>query len=156
MKEHNRVGGVIWLALGIGLCIGSTKFVLGDFHKPGPGFMPILSGAFLGLCGLILIFSSTSKRFLEEEKLEGKKILAKKNWRNFFLILLSLFSFNLLLEPLGFLLTGFLFLFFSLKLVNPNKWLMPLGLSLCAVILSYLLFYVLLNCQLPRGIFRFV
>jgi len=160
MKKHDLLGGLIWLILGIGLCIESIKLKLisGGFHIPGPGFMPFLAGVLLGILGFILIFSSASKGLRKDEEVKDEKILMKKDWKNFlipFLNLLILFAYVLLLEPLGFLFSTFLFLFFLFKLSEPKKWLMPLVLSVSTVILSYLIFSVWLQCQFPRGIFRF-
>lgn len=68
MKNGDIVGGMIWFVLGVGMCIASIKLNLGDFHKPGPGFMPFLSGFFLGVFGLILIFSIISKGLRDGKK----------------------------------------------------------------------------------------
>ena len=158
MKKHDRVSGVIWFVLGISMCIGSIKLNLGSFHEPGAGFMPFLSGAFLGLFGLILIFSSTLRGLWEKEHLKDKKIQVEKpvekNWKNLMFVLLILFGYPLLLDTLGFYLTTFLFLFFLFKLKEPKRWLMPLIFSISVVILSYLIFELCLNCRFPRGIFR--
>ena len=56
MKKYDRLVGLIWLILGIGICIGSTRLRLGKFSNPGPGFMPFLAGVIMGISGFILIF----------------------------------------------------------------------------------------------------
>ena len=75
--KSDQVGGLIWFVLGIGLCIGSIRLTLGEFHYPGPGFMPFLSGALLGLFGLVLIFAGISKRLREGEKVEVEESLQR-------------------------------------------------------------------------------
>jgi putative tricarboxylic transport membrane protein len=153
MKKYDIVGGLIWLILGIALCIESIRLSLGHLHRPGPGFVSFLSGAFLGLFGLVLLLSNL-KGLRKEERLTDIKIGVKKNWKNFIFTLLLMIGYFLLLETLGFLLTSFLFLFFSFKLTKPKKWLGSLILAVSAIIVSYIIFIFLLKCPFPKGIFR--
>jgi putative tricarboxylic transport membrane protein len=153
LKTHDRISGLIWVVLGIGICIGSVKLRLGDFHKPGPGFMPFLSGSFLILFGLILAVSTISKG-LEKEKTKGKEAWMNVNWKSLLFTLLALFVYALLLEPLGFYITTFMFLFFLFKLTEPKRWLTPIVFAGISVILSYLIFSTWLKVQFPSGIFR--
>ncbi len=152
MRKLN-LSGIFWLLLGIAICVQSVYLKIGELRKPGPGFMPFLSGAFLGLFGLILTLTSISRKFREEEEVESLRIWAKGNWGNFFFPLIALFGYLLLLKPLGFILTTFIFLFFLFKLKEPKRWGMPFIFSVCTVILSYLIFSVWLKCQFPKGIF---
>jgi len=155
MRRYDRWGGFIWFLLGVALCLGSIKLRLGDFHRPGPGFMPFLSGSLLILLGLILIFSTISKGGAEKSELRGRRLWVKENWKNIVFTLLILFTYLLLFNPLGFILSTFLFFFFLFKLNAPKKWLMPLAFSGVAVFLSHLIFSVWLRCPFPRGIFKF-
>ena len=76
MKKYARADGLIWVILGMGMCIGSIKLKLGNFHTPGPGFMPFLSGASLGIFGLILIVLN----YFCEIRGMGKKQRMKRAW----------------------------------------------------------------------------
>ncbi len=136
------------------MCIGSVKLRLGDIHKPGAGFMPFLAGSFLILFGLILLISTVSKG-LEEEKKKGEEAWGSVSWKSLFFTLLALFAYAFLLEPLGFYITTFIFLFFLFKLTEPKRWLMPVALSLISVIFSYLIFSTWLRVQFPSGILGF-
>jgi putative tricarboxylic transport membrane protein len=158
MKKYARADGLIWVILGIGMCVGSIKLKLGNFRTPGPGFMPFLAGASLGIFGLILIFSTTFARLGEGEEAKNEKTSVIWNWKklmNPFLTLLILFIYLLLLEPLGFVITTFICLLFLFKLSEPKKWLRPFILSVSTSIVSYLLFSVWLQCQFPRGLIKF-
>jgi putative tricarboxylic transport membrane protein len=154
MKKYDLLGGLIWFMLGISLCIGSIKLKLGDLRMPGPGFMPFISGIFLGVFGLILTLSAIPKKFGEEEELNGKKIWKEVNCGKLLLTLIFSFGYGFLLEPLGFLITTFIFLFFLFKLTQPKRWVMPLVLSVGSVVTSYLFFHIWLKCQFPMGILR--
>jgi putative tricarboxylic transport membrane protein len=153
--KGDRVGGFIWLVLGIGQCIGSFKLSVGAFHNPGPGFMPALSGTFLGLSGLVLMLRPISKELGEETEVKVEKSLKKENQKKLLFTFLTLFGYIVLFEHLGFLLSTFLFFFFLFKLTDPRRWLMPSIFSVTAVILCYLIFSVWLKCSLPIGIIRF-
>jgi putative tricarboxylic transport membrane protein len=156
MKKSDRLDGVVWLVLGILMCVDAIKLRLGNFHTPGPGFLPFLSGAFLGILGLILIFPTIFARLGEESK--NEEPLVVWNWKkliNPFLALLILFVYILLLEPLGFIITTFVCMLLLFKLSEPKKWLKPLILSASTSVLSYLLFSVWLRCQFPRGLIKF-
>jgi putative tricarboxylic transport membrane protein len=158
MKHRVPTDGLVWVILGIGMCIGSVKLKLGDFHIPGPGFLPFLSGVSLGIFGLILTFSAALAKPGEGEEATYEKSQAKWNWKKFLnplITLLILLAYLVLLEPLGFILTTFICLLFWFKLSEPKKWLMPLILSVSTSVLSYLLFSVWLQCQFPKGLLRF-
>jgi putative tricarboxylic transport membrane protein len=151
MKRVDLVISLIWIILGINICMGSIKLTLRDFHNPGPGLVPFLTGVFLALFGLILMFSS----ILEEPEDEEKLVWVKETWKRVLLTLLALCGYGLLLELLGFLITTFLFFFFLVKLAEPKKWMTPIVFSGVTAILCYLVFSVGLKSQLPRGILGF-
>jgi hypothetical protein len=144
------MSGLVWVLLGVAICIGSVRLRLGGFNKPGPGFMPFLAGSILILLGLILAGSTLSKR-LEEEEAKGKELWMNVNWRRFLFTLSGLFAYALLLEPIGFYPIAFLFLFFLFKLTEPKRWLMPAGLAGISVLISYLIFLYGLRSNFQLG-----
>ena len=150
-----RIGAIIWLLLGIGVCIGSTSIGMGNIHKPGPGFMPFLAGALLGLFGLIFLHSTRSKGGDAQRQIASSSEGIAKNWKMCFACLLALFGCAFLLEPLGFFTTSGLFLFALFKMQNPKRWVRPLIYAALTVVFSYLLFTVLLNIRFPTGISGF-
>jgi len=155
MKSHDLVGGLVWIGLGIYLCIGSIKLGLGELHNPGPGFVPFLSAAILGLWGAILMTFAILKKLDGGEKSNDKRTWVKENWKGFVSTLAALFGYGILLDRLGFLITTFGFLFFLFKITDPKGWKIPLMVSGLTTILSYLLFSVWLQGAFPKGIFRF-
>jgi putative tricarboxylic transport membrane protein len=155
MRKYDQIGSLVWIILGICLCARSVELNLGDLHRPGPGFMPFLSGVFLILSGLALLFSTMSKEAGEEGEQKEQRIWAKANLKNIFIPLLILVGYILILEPLGFIITAFLFLFILFELTEPKRWLKHLAFSAATVFLSYLIFSVWLNCRFPQGILGF-
>jgi putative tricarboxylic transport membrane protein len=155
MKRFDLIGSFIWIAIGISQCIGSIQLRLGNFSNPGPGLLPFITGALLGLFGLILMFSSISKESGEEAEFNGQEILAKGKWKSILFVLLVLFGYAFLLKILGFLITTFIFFFLLFGLNEPKKWVMPLIFSGVTSGLSYLFFDTWLKVTFPRGILGF-
>jgi putative tricarboxylic transport membrane protein len=148
MRKIDRFGGMFWLGLGIVISALSSRLGLGNLHKPGPGFAPLLAGAILTLLGLILTLSTYSKQFVDEKTIS---ILVKKGRKDSFLALSALLGYILLLEPLGFLTTTFIFLVVLFKIKEKKRWVIPLVLSLSTVVVSYLIFSVWLRLEFPKG-----
>ena len=151
-NRAQQVEGLVWIAIGVALCIGSIKMGLGALSKPRSGFLPFLTGGLLALLGLILTLYKTFEK--PKEKGESIEFSIKKFGKNRFYSLIALFIYASLLEPLGFFVDSFLFLFFLFKILDPRKWFVPILISVVTVILSYFLFHVWLRINLPRGIFN--
>jgi len=148
MSKYDRIIGLIWFVLGSGMAIEGINLGLGKSHLPGIGFVPLLVGSSLGVCGLTLMLLVTLKG-----KQSDDKIWEGQNWKNLVLSILSLFIYAFLMESLGFLITTFFFLFFLFKLTAPKKWLGPLLTSLLVAVSCYLIFSLWLNVSLPKGLF---
>jgi putative tricarboxylic transport membrane protein len=152
MKEHDRFGGLVWVILGGIMCVMSVKLRIGNPYRPGAGFTPFLAGAVLALSGLILMLSTFSERYIDEEM---GRILLKEGRKNSVLTLLALFAYTFMLEPIGFIITTFIVLLFLFKITDTKKWVTPVILSGSSVIVSYLVFSVWLKLQFPKGLLGF-
>jgi putative tricarboxylic transport membrane protein len=155
MRKYEISGALLWLILGIIVCIGSIKLHLTYANNLGPGFMPFVSGLLLGLFGLILFFSSIWGQTGKRVEMDNQKIFEIKNLGTVFSALFAILGYILLLETLGFIIVTFLFTFFLFKITAPKKWAMPLVLSVCTVCVSYFILCVLLKNLFPRGILGF-
>jgi hypothetical protein len=79
----------------------------------------------------------------------------EESWRNslnIILVSLSLFAFALLLEPLGFIATAFLFAAFLFKAVERRAWSFALAAAVLISAASYVIFERWLQAQLPAGL----
>jgi putative tricarboxylic transport membrane protein len=155
MRKYEISGALLWLILGIIVCIGSIKLHLTYANNLGPGFMPFVSGLLLGLFGLILLVSSVWKQTGGEIEINDPKVFEVEKLGTVFYALLAILGYVLLLEILGFIIVTFLFTFFLFKITAPKKWAMPLILSGCTVLASYFILCVLLKNVFPRGILGF-
>ncbi len=148
------MGGVIWIVIGVFLCIASIELRLGDLRNPGPGFMPFIAGVFFAVFGIILRLQASPKEIDKKGRSPIEKIRSAWNRKELVFTLLALLGYILLLTPLGFIFTTFLFLFFLFKTMEPKRWFLPLISSLSLTIFTYLIFTIWLKCQFPRGIFK--
>lgn len=153
--KSDILGGFFWFILGTFFCLGSIKLKIGTLHSPGPGFISFLSGVLLGLLGLALMLSSFLKGLKKGNNEKAIVIWKNVNWRKLSWAFLALGGYILLFKPIGFVLSTFLFFFSVLySFDKPQKWLVPLVISVCAAVLGYLVFYTFLGVELPRGILK--
>lgn len=150
MHRYDRLGGLLWMALGIAVCVESIRLGPGSISAPGPGLIPLGCGLLLSLLGLAL---SLTRDRRDAEREEVQKALGI-SWRHMVLALGYLVAYALLLEVLGYLAATVLW-------VGANCRLGRLGWGKTALIAvlasagSYMIFGSLLRVLLPRGICGF-
>lgn len=133
------------------VCFNSFKLGLGTIQKPGPGFIPFGSGFCLGILTIILFIQTFW--FDKSNKLEERKEEIK--WKAVIIASTGLFLCILILERLGFIISTILLVGFLLKFIEKKGWLTIILTSLIMTLASYYLFRVLLQAELPKGIFGF-
>jgi putative tricarboxylic transport membrane protein len=143
---------LVWMGLGVLICIGSLRLSLGSFQNPGPGFLPFVAGSVLGILSAI---DHLQRRRAPAAPPEGKQAL----WTNaggvkkIILASLALLGYGVGLNYLGFLISTFVFLAFLLGIVERQGWGFVILESLLGSGISYLIFEICLQAELPRGIF---
>lgn len=151
MKKNDEISSLVWMSLAAYICIESIRLPVGSWRDPGAGFFPLLSGIFLGfLSGLAFV-----KARLQKQKESGETWYSKDKWKSLISVLVVLFGYAFLLEIFGFLLSTFLLLIFLFRGIEPQRWVVAIGGSALASILSYAVFQLWLKTQLPKGILGF-
>ena len=79
----------------------------------------------------------------------------KARWKKLVLILAILFSYALILDKLGHVISTFLLLFFLFRFVEAQRWIVTIVGSLIVSLVSYGVFDKWLKMQLPKGIWGF-
>jgi phosphatidylglycerophosphate synthase len=131
MGKADRISGSFWFVFSVFISYESNKMGLG------------------------VIVRSFKKRPGEGEEANpsifGKRIITK-----LVLVLISLFLYALLMEWLGFLIVTLLLFIFLLGAIEKKRWPIVVLVSLIVTALSYLIFEVGLQSQLPKGPLEFL
>jgi len=155
MRKHEIIGSLAWGALGVPFCIGSISMGLGRLNDPGPGFFPFL------MSGCLILFASI--HFISLLK-KGEKFNSAKSerfwperegFRRLCFTIVSLFLYIIAIHYLGFIMTTFLFMFFALRFVEPQKWVTVFFITSLTTGLSYAIFQLWLKTNLPEGFLGF-
>lgn len=145
MKIRNQRdfgAGVLYIVLGIFFSSIATHYRMGTTAQMGPGYFPFWLGALLSLIGLILTFSSISKKTSAEKipKFDIKIVL----W-----ITGSILLYAVLLPTLGFIFAIFVLVFVSSSVSHEFGWKGTLVNATVLVVFTYLAFVVGLSLTFP-------
>ena len=152
MKNRDLVSSIIWMAVGGLFVAGALQQGLMRKGVPGPGFLPFFSGLALIFVSLFVLIPTLTQR---EKKKNSDFFPERDSFRKLLFALVALFAFGIALEYVGYLLSTFLFMFFIVQLMESKGWRTTGLLALLTAVLSYLLFVVLLEVQLPKGLLGF-
>ena len=144
MVRHDVVVAVVTLAFGAMAVYESTNLPFGTAHNPGPGFFPWWTSAVIVLLALILLAQSLTSRSSTAQEVPGRiaKVAA---------LLVVLAAYIFLLDPVGYPLCTFLLVLFMLRVTDPQRWVVALGMAAITAVGSYVVFAIWLSVPLPRG-----
>jgi len=150
MRRRDVWSSLVWLGVGIIFLVGSLR--AGLFRKgiPGPGFLPFIIAVSVIVLSLMVFFPASSRRKEDAVKIENF-FPEKESFKKVLLGLMALFAYGFALEYTGYLITTFVFMIFTSRIMERGKWTGPLIMAVLTAVLSYLLF-VSLEVQLPRGV----
>jgi putative tricarboxylic transport membrane protein len=131
-------------------CISSLHLGLGKVNDPGPGLIPLGTGAMLILFSLAAIVESTLGKGEEQQPL-----LKNRRWPLVLGLLIFIFVYAVVLQTLGFLSATFLLLLGLFRASGVRSWKRAFTASLTTTGLAYLLFDTLFQCNFPKGVFGF-
>lgn len=153
MKKRDRASTLFWMGFGVLFVIGAWQQGLIREGVPGPGFLPFICGiALIVLCLMVLVPALAGGKNENARVREEEIFLPEKgSGRRIAYSLAALMAYGIGLQYLGFLLTTFFFMLFTLRLMGPQKWTWVFPLSLSSALLAYMLFDAL-DVPLPQGI----
>jgi len=145
------IQGVMWLLIGVVVIYLSLDYNLGSLRDPGAGTLPFGLGCVFILLSIVLLLQTwLIKRPDKEQPLSfGPK------YRRVFLIVLFLVLITFLFEPLGYIISVFLLITFSMLISDPKRWTSAFILGIVSSFASYMLFKSWLGVGLPKGLFYF-
>ncbi len=150
MRKAYLVADLVWLALAGAVCAESVRLRVGNFHAPGPAFLPFFAGALLGMLSLISLVQTWREK---EQQQSGP--WAGTPFVKLGLLLGVLFLYTVLLNVLGFILGTFLLLLFLFRVVEPVGWKTVIIVTVLTMGGTYLLFGILIESTLPKGFLGF-
>ena len=153
MRRYDQMSSLVWLGFAIYICIASSRLSVGSFDHPGPGFLPLLVGIFLGIFSIVAFLQAHLSKATDETT---PSWYPKERWKRLIGVLAVMFLYAFCLEILGFLLSTFLLLVFLFRFgMESQRWLVAIGGSAIASFSSYAVFELWLKTQLPKGLLGF-
>jgi putative tricarboxylic transport membrane protein len=151
MGKADQFSSVFWMILGLAVVYGSNRLGLGTLTHPGPGFLSFWCGIFLAALSVpVFIKGAKMRRAGDEAKFE--KQWSEVHWSKSVYVVLATLAYALAFTYLGFVLSTTLLLLFLFKAIEPEKWTIALGSAILASIISFIIFGLWLDVQLPRGL----
>jgi putative tricarboxylic transport membrane protein len=153
MGKADRISGFFWLFFGILVSVESARMGLGTLHRPGPGFLFFYAGIFVSIMALIILVRALASKKMEKvrENIFGGQSITKGVY-----VLIAIFLYALLMEPLGFIPVTLLFFLFVLGVIEKKRWIVAASTSIAVTVGAYLIFETALKSQLPKGILGFL
>lgn len=128
----------------IGVAESARLLPYGVVRNPGPGFYPWWVGLALGSLAIVLLGHSLLKA-REPRQSEGGRFGKVVG------VLALLTVYALTLDTVGYPLATFGLVLFMLRVTEPHRWPVALGMALLAAGGSYVLFGLWLGVPLPAG-----
>ena len=151
MKRSDAIAHVFLTAFGIFLSLMAFKLGLGAMSDPGPGFLPFYTGVIISLLSLLNLGRLTRLGRVNEDPAAISPAISCK--RAVYVVLI-LFFYSILLEKLGYLITTFLAMLLLFSFYERKRWWVAAVGSIIVTVITYVVFHVLLNVQLPEGFWR--
>jgi putative tricarboxylic transport membrane protein len=152
MKMTKEQGSsLFYLALGLYGLIFSVQLPFGRLNNPGPAMFPFGLSILLLISGILWFIRGKGT---PEEREEINWAVMKKGGMPF-KIILSTAAFIPAIEPLGFLLSSFVFILVLFVWVSGFRVRNALGLALIIAVGSWLFFGKLFSVQFPQGLLPF-
>lgn len=147
------ISGSLLFAMGLFVLIESLVLPIWNLTGPQEGFFPLLVAVIMIGASLTLVYKTVRSGEIRGESMlsevGGKE---KCNMPRLLLYASVLLLFSLLLERVGFLASGMLFLIMILKFVEKQSWKITLWIVIISLLVSYLVFVNFLGVPLPKTI----
>lgn len=139
----DRSASMVFLLIGVAFIVESRKISASAYGSSvGPDMFPMGLGIILILLSLRLFYET---RFYSLMKIKGQSL----DYKRFAIILVSAILYGLLLEPMGYVITTFLFLVIGFQTMDKGGWLKTILISGGFSYGIYYLFVEVLEGSLP-------
>ncbi len=150
MGQANQISSIFWLILGLAVTYGSFRLGLGTLTHPGPGFLPFWYGVILAGLSILVFFQGKLARRSGDQAPLGQR-WEGMHWSKSIYVVLAILVYTLTFTQVGFLLCTTFLLIFLLKAIDPETWAVTIAAAVIASLVSFVVFALWLDVQLPRG-----
>jgi putative tricarboxylic transport membrane protein len=151
VRTYDALFAGLVLIAGVVYEVIAYRMPRGRISYPGPGFFPMIVGAFLLLTAAACLVQALAGRGSDTSD-EPAPAQAHRNIGKTWLLLGCLVLYILALQPVGFPIAITVFLMASIWVFGYRKSLPALGIAAALTVISYLSFVVWLKVPLPLGI----
>jgi len=151
MGKPDQFSSLFWFMLGMAVTYLSYRLGLGTLTNPGPGFLPFWCALILSGLSCLVFFHRLLAR-TQGETQELRSLWQGVRWPKGIYVVTAILAYALLFTTLGYLLSTIALLLFLFKAIEPQRWIMAIGGAVLASFVSFVLFALWLDVQLPRGI----
>lgn len=158
MLKSNKAVAICFFVLSVFTYYGSTLIPEAIYSEgaAGPRLFPQLWSIFIAFLSIMLYGQSYLKEKKNKDDASKKEKSTRREEKNVFFMLIAAIGYIVLMKPLGFVISTFLFSLATIGLLGgeniKNKYSVVL-ISAIATIVTYVLFAQVLDVFLPTGIF---
>ncbi|KYZ77944.1 hypothetical protein AXX12_16910 [Anaerosporomusa subterranea] len=147
MTKYERATGLFLIALGVAVMYyAMTALSLGTMQEPGPGFFPVVCG--IGIVILCVIWFAGNRKPVTQ----SEPFWEAGQWVAPAISTLIITVYTALMEPLGYMLSTFIFLVAWQFAIEREKWLKTGAIAVIGTVAMYAIFSYLLRVPLPEGL----
>lgn len=152
MDSRDLIGALFWLGIAALGGMQAISLGIGTLASPGPGFILFLSSLTLGTVSAILIIVTKIKKKVNKTKIID--LWRDLNWSSPAIAVVAILLYAIFLPKAGYILSsvGLMLLLFG---VGRMKMWITIAYTLITVMVTFILFRVLLQVPLPRGVLGF-
>jgi hypothetical protein len=149
VKKYERITAII-TSLGGGwiMYYAWHTLKLGSIHVPDAGFLPFLCGVGLAVLGIVWIMILQWKK-----EAEGESPAEERLWQRAVLSLALMVLYGWVMETVGYITSTLIFMVAWQQIIEREKWVKTMVISLAGTFAMYALFVYLLRVPIPPEFF---
>ena len=149
MKKYERITAILTSLGGVWIMVYAWGILkLGSIHVPDAGFLPFLCGVGLAILGIVWIL------ILQWKKEQGSESPAeKRQWQRPIVSLALMVLYGWAMETVGYITSTLIFMVAWQQIIEREKWIKTLVISVLGTVAMYALFVYLLKVPVPPEFF---
>ncbi len=148
MRRADQITGIFMLIFSAAIFAGGWRMPPSNTFGPGAGFLPLCLAVALGILSVLLFVGATREPKQEKDR---SPFPDRKTCILVVATVASLAIYNLLIEPLGFLISTTLLSAFLLGIIERVRWPAAVVAAVSNSVVLYVIFQVLLGISLPKS-----